>query len=283
MRRLTLALALALGGILVAPQMAQAHVERPSYWPDPNPDCSISPCAGGEIPTARSLASALTASTTGTTRVVCKPNSLDLASRRRSVMRSPTATTCGPPITAASAAAQAQRPAGTSTSSCSTRCRYDEIQPAITDSGNNDRVVVMPGVYTEPTAASQPTYDPACAQYTVHSDSGDPGALSHTLPGASAPTTPTWSRSSAGASARAPTPTRLSWTGTASRTPARASGATCRSRAPGSAPTTSSSRPVTRRPATADRPRSDTRRTSASSSTAPTGFVFRKITIRHAT
>jgi predicted phosphoribosyltransferase len=78
MRRLTLALALALGAILVAPQVAQAHVERPSYWPDPNADCSVSPCAGGAIPTARSLASALNASLPGDTRVVCKPNSMTL-------------------------------------------------------------------------------------------------------------------------------------------------------------------------------------------------------------
>ncbi len=32
------------------------------------------------------------------------------------------------------------------------RCRYREIQPAVTNSHNNDRVVVMPGLYTEPTS-----------------------------------------------------------------------------------------------------------------------------------
>ena len=61
--------------VLVAP--AQAHVERPSYFPDPKPDCSVSPCAGGKVPTARSLASALDASRPGRTRVVCQPDSLD--------------------------------------------------------------------------------------------------------------------------------------------------------------------------------------------------------------
>jgi hypothetical protein len=59
------------------------------------------------------------------------------------------------------------------------KCHYSEIQSAITDSHNNDRVVVMPGVYTEPTASSKPTPDPSCEQYRTHSDSGDPGALSH--------------------------------------------------------------------------------------------------------
>lgn len=42
------------------------------------------------------------------------------------------------------------------------RCKYSEIQPAVTDSGNNDRVVVMPGIYTEPTSRAAPTNDPRC-------------------------------------------------------------------------------------------------------------------------
>jgi hypothetical protein len=37
----------------------------------------------------------------------------------------------------------------------------------------------MPGLYTEPTAAAQPTHDPACEKYRTHSDTGDPGAVSH--------------------------------------------------------------------------------------------------------
>src|SRR4051794_1565311 len=37
----------------------------------------------------------------------------------------------------------------------------------------------MPGLYPEPTSAAQPTHDPACDKYKVHSGSGDPGALSH--------------------------------------------------------------------------------------------------------
>jgi hypothetical protein len=177
MRRAILALVVALGGILAIPQMAQAHVERPSYWPDPKPDCSVTPCAGGEIPTARTLASALDASQPGTTRVVCKPNSMSLLDAS---------------IDHALANGYDVRPSDhrtfTSTEAHNlrainqqlfARCHYDEIQPAITDSHNNDRVVVLPGVYTEPTAASQPTFDPSCEQYRTHSDSGDPGALSH--------------------------------------------------------------------------------------------------------
>src|ERR671926_356011 len=56
---------------------ALAHVERASYWPDPAPDCSITPCTGGGVPTIRSLDSALDATLPGDTRVVCQPDSLD--------------------------------------------------------------------------------------------------------------------------------------------------------------------------------------------------------------
>ena len=56
---------------LLMPTLASAHVERASYWPDPAPDCSISPCAGGQVPTPRSLASALDSERD--TRVVCQP------------------------------------------------------------------------------------------------------------------------------------------------------------------------------------------------------------------
>jgi hypothetical protein len=59
------------------------------------------------------------------------------------------------------------------------RCRFSEIQPAVTASHNNDRVVVMPGLYTEPTARAQPTHDRACDEYAVTNDLGEVGALSY--------------------------------------------------------------------------------------------------------
>src|SRR5881409_2209014 len=75
-KRVVLALVVAVGGVLTVPQMAQAHVERASYWPDPAPDCSVSPCAGGTLPTARTLASAVSTRNPYVTRVVCQPDSL---------------------------------------------------------------------------------------------------------------------------------------------------------------------------------------------------------------
>ena len=38
---------------------ALAHVERTSYWPDPRPDTTVKPAAGGAPPKVRSLFSAL--------------------------------------------------------------------------------------------------------------------------------------------------------------------------------------------------------------------------------
>ena len=176
-RRFFLALTIALSAVLAVPQLASAHVERPSYWPDPKPDCSISPCAGGKVPAIRSLASALVAANPGTTRVVCKPNSLTLLKNSIAVAR-----LYGyrnrPTVKSTLTATQATQLLNVNTQLFA-MCQYDEIQSAVTASGNNDRVVVMPGLYTEPTARSAPTFDPACDQYKTTSDGGDPGALSH--------------------------------------------------------------------------------------------------------
>jgi len=95
MRRLLLSCLLC----LALPASALAHVERTSYWPDPRPDTTVTPAAGGKVPKARSLASALDTRARGTTRVVCKPNSLSLArdeiasARRKGYKVRPTART----------------------------------------------------------------------------------------------------------------------------------------------------------------------------------------------
>ncbi len=74
---------------LAVPSLALAHRERPSYFPDPRPDRSITPAAGGKVPKARSLASAVTGFGPGDVRVVCKGTggSVSLAIVRRTVAR----------------------------------------------------------------------------------------------------------------------------------------------------------------------------------------------------
>ncbi|MDX6375510.1 MAG: hypothetical protein QOD98_4498 [Nocardioidaceae bacterium] len=164
-------------GLLAVPQAASAHVERPSYWPDPKADCTVKPCAGGKVPKARSLHSALDNSRRGRTRVVCKPGSLH---RLRASVRHARKygydlrPTDHRPLTASRAHSLLRI-----NKRLFHRCAYHSIQRALTASHNNDRVVVMPGVYKERHSRRQPTHDPACKQYAIKSDSGDPGALSH--------------------------------------------------------------------------------------------------------
>src|SRR3954452_25219525 len=169
-RRLLLT-TLAIAATLLVAAPALAHVERASYWPDPAPDCSIKPCTGGKVPAIRSLASALDKKKPGTTRVVCQPDSMKLL--KASVAK---AVKDGYFI----------RPTDhrTFTKAQGTRlikqnaaflkmCKYHEIQPAVTASHNQDRLVIMPGVYTEPESRAFPTHDPACKD--LRTDGDHPG------------------------------------------------------------------------------------------------------------
>ncbi|WP_460807231.1 right-handed parallel beta-helix repeat-containing protein [Nocardioides salsibiostraticola] len=181
MRRIltaTLSAAAVLLALLVLPAPgASAHVERPSYWPDPKADCQVSPCAGGKIPKTRSLASALVNKKPGETRVVCRKDSMRRVKRAVRVARVK-GYDIRPTVHKKFGPAQAKRLLQVNRKLFK-RCDYRQIQPAVTDSSNNDRVVVMPGLYRETRSRRQPTGDKSCAKYRTESDSGDPGALSH--------------------------------------------------------------------------------------------------------
>ncbi len=160
---------------LVTPALAPAHIERASYWPDPAPDCSIQPCAGGRVPTPRSLYSSLSDSAT---RVVCQSDSM------RRVRRSISAA-----VSIGYVLRPTQGPQKISTdkgnalldlnSKLFGRCRFHSIQDAVNQSGNNGRVVIMPGLYTEPASRGAPTHDPSCVQYGIANDRGQAGAVSY--------------------------------------------------------------------------------------------------------
>jgi hypothetical protein len=168
----------ALIGALIVPTMASAHIERASYWPDPAPDCSVSPCAGGQVPTARSLESALATGGPGVTRVVCQPDSLTrlqaslVNARKTGYLLRPTQPR--QKIKAAEGIALTKL-----NKKLFKHCAFNSIQAAVNASGNNDRVVVMPGLYTEPKSREAPTNDPSCAQYKIKNDRGDTGAVSY--------------------------------------------------------------------------------------------------------
>src|SRR2546421_4107761 len=70
--RVRVALALTAVLVLAVVAAASAHIERASYWPDPRPDNSVNPPAGGKVPTVRNLYTALQTKPPGTTRVVCQ-------------------------------------------------------------------------------------------------------------------------------------------------------------------------------------------------------------------
>jgi Right handed beta helix region len=162
----TLTLTLAL-----ATSAAYGHVERSSYWPNPAPDRSVTPAAGGKVPKARSLASALRAKARGDTRVVCQRGSLrrairsiDSARRNGYVLR--------PSQGKKKLSARSARKLKRLNRAFAGHCKFKSIQAAIKRSGNNDRVVIMPGKYLEPASRAKPTNDPRCAKYKEQSDDG---------------------------------------------------------------------------------------------------------------
>jgi hypothetical protein len=152
--------------LLAVPALSLAHSERPSYWPDPAPDTFVSPPAGGEVPTARSLASAVTGQGPGDVRVVCKgPQGQDslamldqslLHAQREGFRLRPSQ----PKIFYSPKQAGWLRHVNRALAE---QCEYNAVQPAVNHSRNNDRVVIMPGRYLELGSRQAPTNDPRCA------------------------------------------------------------------------------------------------------------------------
>ena len=153
---------------------APAHIERASYWPDPKPDTSVTPPAGGKVPTAKPLASALS---NPSTKVVCQANSLSLL--KTSIASAVKNGYDVRPTEHRSFSAKQGKALLALNKKLFKKCKFHEIQPAVTASGNNGRVVIMPGLYTEPTARKHLTQDPKCAQYRILNDRGQPTALSY--------------------------------------------------------------------------------------------------------
>jgi hypothetical protein len=190
---------------LALPALTSAHIERASYWPDPGVDTADGQPTGGAVPDARPLFTALDASTVSETRVVCDggqtqrlqnartQGSKGSRSYERAVNSHPSmqrldaaladAVANGyelqpsePPVAVTQAEADELRAFNARLLDA---CRYDSIQAAVNDSGNNDRVVVMPGIYTEPDSRAAPTNDPSCDQFEEQNDRGSTGANSY--------------------------------------------------------------------------------------------------------
>ena len=171
------ALALILVAVVAPGGAALAHVERTSYWPDPRPDTSVKPAAGGRVPTPRSLYTALARRRVGTTRVVCKSNSLQLT--RVAITKARTnGVELRPSVPAKKLTRRQARALLELNKSLFRRCRFHDIQPAITATHNNDRVVIMPGLYTEDASRAVPSLPEDCEQYRTTSENGS-GAVSY--------------------------------------------------------------------------------------------------------
>lgn len=194
--------------VALVPSLASAHVERASYWPDPGPDTSVDPPAGGAVPEIRNLFTALDASQPGETRVVCQGDAVPLPTYKKNAKKANARTKAAYEAALAANPSMAALEAGLADAVANgyklrasqpaipvsqqeadqlrdfnaqllANCRYSAIQAAVTDAHNNDRVVVMPGLYSEPQSRAAPTHDPACADLVETNDHGTTGALSY--------------------------------------------------------------------------------------------------------
>jgi hypothetical protein len=163
--------------VLALPPLALAHLERPSYWPDPAPDNTVSPPAGGEVPEARSLESAVSGAGPGEVLVVCKgqDGAQSIADLRTSLnharIKGFQLRPSQPKIKLAKREADQLLEINLALAE---QCEYDSVQQAVFDAGNNDRVLIMPGVYEEPQSRSAPENDPTCNPSLLQEDaSGD--------------------------------------------------------------------------------------------------------------
>ncbi|HEY7150835.1 MAG TPA: right-handed parallel beta-helix repeat-containing protein [Solirubrobacterales bacterium] len=162
--------------VLGLPALAAAHIERPAYWPDPKPDRQVHPAAGGRVPTARTLSSALNQSLPGKTRIVCQSNSLQ---RARSSIHA--AETTGYRLRPTTQPHRLSKAAADHllalNQTFARRCVYHSIQRAVSAAHNNDFIVVMPGTYIEGHSRKQPTNDPRCQRYLTDTDFGGGGPI----------------------------------------------------------------------------------------------------------
>jgi hypothetical protein len=196
-RRGTMIVAIAIAAVaVIVPALALAHVERASYWPNPGPDTSVKPAAGGAVPAVRKIFSSLDKKRPGTTRVVCermpskklrKHGSIKALSKNKSIKALnkdlKSARKKGYKLRASQPAIKVSKKKAKRLRSFNIkllrRCRYTSIQDAVTASHNNDRIEILPGLYTEPKSRARPTNDPACANLKITNDKGNTGAVSY--------------------------------------------------------------------------------------------------------
>jgi hypothetical protein len=193
-RILVVSISTALAAVLI-PTLAAAHIERASYWPNPAPDTSVKPAAGGSVPAIRKVFSALKKKAPGKTRVVCdqvpsnqlrKHGSAKQLSKNKSmralkkdIKKARKGYQIRPSQPALHLSKRRAKKLRKFNTKLLRKCRYSSIQDAVTASHNNDRVEIMPGLYTEPKSRRAPTNDSKCTGLKITNDKSQTGAVSY--------------------------------------------------------------------------------------------------------
>src|SRR3954469_6240469 len=195
-RRGTVAIAslIALVAVLL-PALAFGHIERASYWPDPGADTSVKPASGGSVPAVRKVFSALDKKKPGKTLVVCakvpskklrKHGTEKKLSKNKSIKalkKDIKKARKGYKIQPSQPDLKLKKKKAKKLQKFNVKllrqCKFNSIQDAVNAARNNDRVEIMPGLYTEPKSRAKPTNDPACNQYKITNDKNQSGAVSY--------------------------------------------------------------------------------------------------------
>ena len=162
-RRGAVVVAIAVAAVAVMiPALAFGHIERASYWPDPAPDTSVKPAAGGSVPAVRSVYTSLKKKEPGKTRVVCEtvpskqlrkhgtPKQLSKNESMKALNKDlKAARKTGYKLRESQPAIKISKKKAKKLRKTNIKllrqCKYKSIQDAVTASHNNDRVEIMPG------------------------------------------------------------------------------------------------------------------------------------------
>src|SRR6266545_2768514 len=143
-RRGTVVIAIAIAAIAVLlPAFALAHIERASYWPNPGPDTSVKPAAGGSVPAVRKDMPSKKVRKHGSIKSLSKNPSIKALNKDLKTARKQ-----GYKLRASQPAIKLSKKKAKKLRSFNIRllrrCGYTSIQEAVTASHNNDRVEVLP-------------------------------------------------------------------------------------------------------------------------------------------
>ena len=136
----------------------------------------MKPAAGGKVPKARSLASALRAKPRGKTRVVCQRGVAEEGEPLDQLRAQEGLPSCarrrGPRSSRQGRHASSSGSTAPSTAAASSRASRRRSTSRATTTASS----IMPGKYLESKSRAKPTNDPKCAQYKEESDDGQGAA-----------------------------------------------------------------------------------------------------------